>query len=227
MTDAAVVFDLDGTLFDTVPEIYDSVRLAAEESGVEVGAGADASRSYLGDGIRRFVKRALTGEHWGEPDPDLFEAVLARTLGIYEGMLLRRDSLYPTVAETLALLQEEGWRLGVATNKLERFTVPLLRRFLPSVRFGCVVCGDSLPTTKPDPGPLLHAAAGLGVAPSRAVMVGDSVADVNASEGAGFARMVLVSYGYHQRTGLEGLEADAVIGRMDELPEALVGMAVT
>lgn len=227
MPEAAIVFDLDGTLFDTVPEIYDSVRLAAGECDVSVGTGVDDSRSYLGDGIRRFVKRVLTGEHWGEPDPELFDAVLSRTLDIYGDMLLRRDSLYPTVADTLERLQGEGWRLGVATNKLERFTVPLLERYLPSVRFGSVVCGDSLPKSKPDPGPLLRAAEELGVDPSLAVMVGDSVADVKACEGAGYARMVLVSYGYHQRTGLAGLAADTVIDRMEELPEALAVMAVT
>ena len=220
MTESAIVFDLDGTLFDTVPEMYESARLAANERGVTIDADVEQVRGYLGDGITRFVKRVITGEHWAEPDKDLLEVVLGRTHSIYGDLLLRRDSLYPTVANTLALLQEQGWRLGIATNKLEKFTLPLLREFLPEIRFGSVVCGDSLARTKPHPDPLERAAQELGVPASRAVMVGDSIADLNAAQAAGFAMMVVVSYGYHQRTGLDALEADIVIDCMDQLPEA-------
>lgn len=224
MAEAAIVFDLDGTLFDTVPEMFDSVHLAAKELDVKIDSSIDQARGYLGDGITRFVKRMITGDQWAEPDEDLLRQALDKTMDAYDKLLLRRDSLYPNVAGTLAGLQEQGWKLGVATNKIERFTRPLLERFLPEVDFGCIICGDSLAKTKPDPAPLVHAARQLGVPPDRAVMVGDSIADVSATKAAGFALMVVVSYGYHQRTGLEALEADVVIDSMDELPGACAAL---
>ena len=224
---AAIIFDLDGTLFDTVPEMFDSVKVAASKQGISIDTDINEARSYLGDGIRRFVKRAITGQHWGEPDPAVFKSVLEETLRVHEGLVLRRNSLYPGVTGTLESLQQEGWRLGIATNKLERFTIPLLQKFLPSIKFGSVVCGDSLENGKPDPGPLRQAASELGVSPKRCAMVGDSVADVNATHAAGFAIMIVVSYGYHQRTGLKALKADKFIDRMDELPMALEALAVT
>ena len=219
MDNSAVIFDLDGTLFDTAPEKLSALRAALADVDLAGDINEEQARSYMGHGLVRFIKRAITKDHWAEPDHSQLQRVHKRMLFHYERLLLTRNSLYPGVIETLEQLQDKGWLLGMATNKLECFTRPLLHEFLPTIKFGAIVGGDTLASAKPDPGPLLHIARVLGIAPTQALMVGDSITDIKASQAAGYAATITVSYGYHQATGLAGLKSDYSIDSMYELGE--------
>jgi phosphoglycolate phosphatase len=124
------------------------------------------------------------------------------------------------VREGLDLLQAAGFRLGCVTNKAEQFTLPLLRDKGILDRFALVVSGDTLERKKPDPAPLLHAAAELDVTPGESLMVGDSRSDVKAARAAGF-RIVCMSYGYNHGADIRDEGPDAVLDRLDELPGLL------
>lgn len=218
MIGKALCLDLDGTLFDTVPEMCEAANQVLAELGLPLVAESDA-RDYVGDGLPRFMKRVLTGQIWGEPDDHVFQQSLLAVQESYSRLFLSRDCLYPGVAETLEMMQEAGWRLAVVTNKPERFAQPLLDAFLPKIQFGCAIGGDSGLPRKPSPAQLQEALRRLGVSPDEAVMVGDSIADAEASRSANVAAMVAATYGYHGRTGIDRLQADYHIASFIELPD--------
>ena len=212
----ALICDLDGTLFDTYPEIYAAVAAAARALGLALAADEEAARGFMGGGLSRFAKRVLTGEMDGEPDPEDHELLFGRAQREYERLLLSRDSLYAGVPATLRALREEGWLLAVATNKLAAFTRPLLERFLGDVDFACVRCRDSQPQAKPDPAMVHDILAQLGLAPAQVLFVGDTLVDVATARAAGI-RMVGVSYGYHPGEDARALGADHLIDGFAEL----------
>ena len=181
-------------------------------------------RNWVGNGVERLVRRALTGTLDGEPDPALFERAYPIFLDCYAENTSRRSRLYPGVKEGLDWLHAQGYPLGCVTNKAARFTEPLLRDLGIRDYFGIVVSGDSLPKKKPDPLPLRHAAEFFGAAPDRSLMVGDSISDVKAARAAGF-RIVCVSYGYNHGQDIREAQPDAVIDRLDELRGLLEGAA--
>jgi 2-phosphoglycolate phosphatase len=155
-----VLIDLDGTLVDSVPDLAFSVDLMMAELGRPTRGEAEV-RNWVGNGVERLVKRALTGTLDGEPDADEFERafpIFAETYAAHNG---ERSRLYPGVREGVEMLSQRGLRLGCVTNKAARFTEPLLDALGIADRFGIVVCGDQLPEKKPHPMPLLHAFAAL------------------------------------------------------------------
>ncbi|MBF2734929.1 MAG: HAD-IA family hydrolase [Betaproteobacteria bacterium AqS2] len=212
----ALICDLDGTLFDTYPEIYAAVAAAARGLGLELAADEQAARGFMGGGLSRFAKRVLTGEMDGEPDPEDHERLFKRAQLEYKHLLLSRNSLYDGVPETLRDLREEGWQLAIATNKLEMFTRPLLECFLGDIDFACVRCRDSQPQAKPDPAMVHDILARLGLAPVQALFVGDTLVDVATARAAG-VRMIGVSYGYHLGEDARELGADHLIDDFAEL----------
>jgi phosphoglycolate phosphatase len=124
--------------------------------------------------------------------------------------------LYPGVRDGLDYLKTAGYPLGCVTNKPAQFAEPLLRDLGVRDYFGIVVSGDTLPRRKPDPLPLLHAAAHFGVEPGDALMVGDSVSDVKAARAAGFA-IVCMTYGYNHGVDIRTAHPDAVIDSLVEI----------
>ena len=121
-------------------------------------------------------------------------------------------------------MRDAGYKLGCVTNKAAEFTEPLLKDLGIYDRFGIVISGDSLPKKKPDPMPLLHAAAHFGVPVEKSLMLGDSVSDVNAARAAGF-QIVCVSYGYNHGQDIRTAKPDAVIDSMVELEGLLESAA--
>ena len=226
MGDKAVVFDLDGTLFDTNPEITAAVTTAAREHGIEVKANRNELRGYMGNGLSRFIKRVMTGQRWAEPATELHAAMLNTAMENYGRIYLQRDSLYPYVANTLSMLQDAGWRLAVATNKLERFTLPLLAEFLGQIKFDCVICKDKVENPKPSPEPLEKILDLLQVGRETALIVGDSMVDIVAGKSAGYRATIAVSYGYHQGEDASDLGADYVIDEMRDLSGVLAQLDV-
>ena len=182
---AMVLIDVDGTLVDSVPDLAFCVDEMMRQLG-RPARGESAVRNWVGNGVERLVRRALVGQLDGEPSEADFDAAYPIFLELYAANTSKRSLLYPGVIEGLDYLMAQGYKLGCVTNKAAQFTLPLLSALGIRDRFGIVVCGDTLPVKKPDPGPLLHAAAHFGVAPEAALMLGDSKSDVAAARAAGF-----------------------------------------
>ena len=215
MSGGLALFDLDGTLVDSAPDIADAVDIALAALG-RAPLGEDRVRGMIGNGAVRLMHRALTGSHDGEAEPALHAAAYAHFVDAYQPRVFRRTHLFPGVREVLDALAARGWALGVVTNKPARFTVPLLAAAGIDACFAVTLSGDSLPTKKPDPAPILHAAAQTGTPLSRVVMVGDSITDLRAAQNAG-VRALCVSFGYHGGVDLAAEGAERVMDDMREL----------
>ncbi|MEW6693226.1 MAG: phosphoglycolate phosphatase [Pseudomonadota bacterium] len=212
-----VLFDLDGTLIDSVPDLAYCVDEMMKLLDMPV-RGEAAVRNWVGNGVERLVERALTNDLNGKPDAVLF----ARAMPIFNQLYLDNTSgrsfLFPGVKEGLEHVKSLGLRMGCVTNKAERFTVPLLKDLGVFDAFETVISGDTLPVKKPDPGPLFYAAGWFHCAPHEALMVGDSISDVKAARAAGF-NIVCMSYGYNHGEDIRNYHPDAVIDSMVELKE--------
>ena len=216
----AVVFDLDGTLVDTAPDLHAHLNALLAELG-RPGLALAEIRPLIGDGARALLQRGLAASGGLPAGADL-EALFLEFLTRYTAQPVRFGAVYEGVAAVLDALQAEGARLGVCTNKpqvpSERVLAALgLERYFP-----VVIGGDRLAVRKPDPGHLRAVLERLGARPARAVMVGDSATDLLTARAAGVA-CVLVSFGYTPVPAAE-LGADRVIDRMAALPDALAAL---
>lgn len=212
----AVVLDLDGTLLDTANDIAEAANRMLAELGREA-LPEETVKSYIGNGVSRLVKRALTGEMDGEPEPALFDHALEIFRKHYAGTLTATTRHYPGVTEGLEALKKAGFRLACITNKAERFTTPLLEAMGLTAFFEAVISGDTLAAKKPDPLPLRHLAERFGIPVEQVVLIGDSLNDVQAARAAG-CHVFCVPYGYNRTGHVSSLNPDRVI---DSLPEAL------
>ncbi|WP_374403470.1 phosphoglycolate phosphatase [Niveibacterium sp.] len=216
-----VLFDLDGTLLDTIPDLHEAARRMLEELGEPVRSIDEVTR-FVGRGIPNLVERCLTDGR-APRDAATIEAAVAvfrRHYGVVNGHSTR---IYEGVAETLAALQAQGIRMACITNKAGAFTLPLLDHMGLARFFGCVVSGDTLPVKKPDPAPLLHACDALGVSPTRALMVGDSANDALAAQSAGIP-VLLMTYGYSEGRAVDTIECDGLVSAFPGLLR-LIGRA--
>lgn len=219
---AAVLFDLDGTLVDSAPDLTTAInRMLADRQRSPMTE--DRVREWIGNGARKLVARALAGKRDIQSEPAETEAALARFFVHYTDCLVDKSVLYPGVHAGLKRLQALGLPLGVVTNKPGRFTVPLLEAMGLAEYFSVVVSGDTLPVRKPDPAPLLYAAEGLKVAIQRCIYVGDSVADRGAAEAAG-ALLVRVPYGYPGEVSAFAGHPQRLTLRVDELADQIDGI---
>lgn len=214
-----VLLDVDGTLVDTVPDLACSVDSMLEQIGLP-GRGENKIRNWVGNGIEKLVKRALTDDENGEPAEELFERAFPLFLEIYADNAARHSRIYPGVEDGLEYLKSKGYKLGCVTNKRTRFTEILLKSLGIYDDFAIVICGDTLPKRKPDPLPLLHAAEFFQVSPAVSLMVGDSVNDVGAARAAGF-NILCVSYGYNRGMDIKTANPDVVVDSLAELPRYL------
>lgn len=214
-----VLFDLDGTLVHSAPDLADAINLMRQEFGMAMYP-AERITCWIGNGMARLVKRGLTGECDGEPEAALFERGLESFKRHYAANLAVRTRPYPGMVDVLERLSKEGFTLGCVTNKIESFSRSLLEQLDLMKYFKTLVGGDTLATRKPDPLPLLHACAQCSVPPARTVFVGDSSADVNGARAAGMP-VIAVSYGYNQGGDVRALQPDAVVDSAAELPQYL------
>ncbi|MGW8248180.1 MAG: phosphoglycolate phosphatase [Acidiferrobacterales bacterium] len=214
-----VLIDVDGTLVDSVPDLAYCVDEMMQQLDMPVRGKANV-RNWVGNGVERLVRRALTNSLDGEPDDASFEKAYPIFLDLYADNTSKRSILYPGVKEGIAYLKSAGYKLGCVTNKAAQFTEPLLKDLGIYDNFSIVISGDTLPQKKPDPAPLLHAAEFFGVSPDDALMLGDSVSDVKAARAAGF-QIICMSYGYNHGEDIRTANPDAVIDSMAELPELL------
>lgn len=211
-----VLIDLDGTLVDSAPDLAFCVDETLKQLGLPP-QGLARVRDWVGNGVEKLMRRALSGDINGTPDETLFMRAMPVFLGLYERNIAQRSRLFPGIREGMTGLKAQGIMLGCVTNKIARFTEPLLQQLGVRDEFGIVVSGDTLPQKKPHPAPLLHAAQFFGVTPGDSLMVGDSVHDVEAARAAGF-QVACVSYGYNHGMDIRAAQPDAVIDSLLELP---------
>jgi phosphoglycolate phosphatase len=219
-TPQLLLIDVDGTLVDSVPDL--TLAVDAMMRALDLPErGEDSVRQWVGNGIDKLVKRALTNSLDGEPDEWLYDKAQPIFREFYSQYNGEYSRLYPGVKEGLNWLKTQDIQLGCITNKAERFSVPLLKMLGLHDDFGIIVSGDTLAVKKPDPAPLLHAAKHFGVAPADAMLLGDSQTDVEAAHNAEFGAVVCVSYGYNHGKDIRLAEPDAVIDSFAELSALL------
>lgn len=214
-----VLFDLDGTLVDSAPDLAAATNAMLAELGLAPIADDDVRR-LIGRGGRELVRRVLTGALGVAPDEASADVAYRSFADHYLATLDRATRLYPGVRAGLDALHEQGHALGCVTNKPARFTEPLLRALRLDAELEVIVCGDTLPVMKPDPAPLLHAAERCATAPAHCVMVGDTLTDIAAARAAGI-RAVWVSYGYSHGLDVAAVAPDATLDTLADITRAL------
>ncbi|MDF2641073.1 MAG: gph protein [Pseudomonas sp.] len=213
-----IMFDLDGTLVDSVPDL----AVAVDKMLVQLGrpkAGLDAVRQWVGNGAPVLVRRALANsiEH-SSVDDTLAEQALELFMKAYAEKH-EFTVVYPGVRETLKWLQKKGVEMALITNKPERFVAPLLDEMKLGRFFRWIVGGDTMPQKKPDPAALFFVMKMAGVPASQSLFVGDSRSDVQAAKAAGVA-CVGLSYGYNHGRPIEE-ESPALV--IDDLRKLIPG----
>jgi phosphoglycolate phosphatase len=214
---SAIVFDLDGTLVDSAPDLTNALNHALTAVG-RPSVSAKAVRGMIGDGIAVLVRRGLEATG-GLPGPDETEVAVASCLSYYEAHSHDNSHLYAGVATTLPELRSRGYRLAVCTNKPEVPARHLLDALGIAEYFDVVVGADTFAFRKPDGRVLDATLARLGEQADCAVMVGDSRNDALAAKGAQLP-FVLVSFGYVNASN-EELSPAAIVDHFDELPSCL------
>jgi phosphoglycolate phosphatase len=218
----AIVFDLDGTLIDSAPDLCAAANHILEAAGRPTVTVAAITR-MVGDGMPKLIERAFaaTGAPPTEAEmPALFRSFLAYYQDPGQAHL---TTAYPGVAETLAALRGRGLKLGICTNKSQEPSLGVLEKLGLGAYFDAVVGGDVAPRRKPDPAHPRATLKALGVTPDGALMVGDSPNDVQSGQAAGLP-VIAVSYGY-RRVSMAALGADAIIDRFADLLPAMDRLA--
>ena len=210
-----VLIDLDGTLVDSVPDLAWCVDETMKALNMPVRGEAKV-RNWVGNGVPRLIQRALIDQLDGEASESLYTQAAPIFMDLYTDNASKRSQLYPFVIEGLTWLKDQGIRLGCVTNKDEQFTLKILKDLGLFDFFEIVISGDTLPLKKPHPAPLLHGAEFFNVKPENAMMIGDSISDVNASRAAGFS-IVCMSYGYNHGVDIHTANPDVVIDTFAEL----------
>jgi phosphoglycolate phosphatase len=216
MPPSLVVFDLDGTLIDSAPDLAAAINAMLADLGCEPLSIAEVRR-MIGDGVAMLVARALAARQCAQVDPADASRVFMRH---YEADATSRTLCFPGAAEALRALRAAGVPLAVCTNKPARITATILDRLGLAHYFARVLGGDSLPFRKPDPRVLLALAEGFAARPDRTLLVGDSEVDAATARAAGVP-FVLMKHGY-RRGPLEEIPCLAALDGFAELP-ALVG----
>lgn len=212
---SAYLFDLDGTLIDTAPDIHAAANAALESFGF-VGIEIALTRQFVGMGGRVLLRRALVSQGVESLHDDRLEALYRAFLSHYNRHIAIKSRPYEGVTETLAQLRRLGIPLAVITNKLEGLSDKLLGEIGMRKSFELLIGLDSLSEHKPHPLPILHACERFGVGTSEVLFVGDSATDVACARAAG-CDVVCVDYGYSGGIAPEELGADRVIASFKHL----------
>ena len=222
----AVLFDLDGTLLDTIPDLHAATSAMLRELG-RPELPIDTIRSFVGRGIPNLVKRTLANalDVADDPEPppqaalDSYRRHYARENG-------RNVRVYPGVIEGLEAFKAKGIPLAVITNKAGAFTQPLLELTGLAKYFDVVVGGDRLPKPKPDPMALTWACGRLDVSPADTLFIGDSINDFLAGRAAG-CHVFLVPYGYNEDRDVHELACDAIVPTVIDAAQYIRKLQVT
>lgn len=213
MSAPIIVFDLDGTLVDTAPDLLDSLNHCLATVDMEPVKSEDINR-IVGFGSRVMIERAfaLRQRHLAEGQLDALQAIF---LDHYTANVPGRSKPFPGAIEAIERFQAAGYTTAVCTNKLEGMSLSLLEALGVIGHFKAICGGDTFPMRKPDPGHLLRTIAMAGADPERAVMVGDSRTDIDTAKAAGIP-VIAVDFGYTDRH-VSAFEPSRVISGFDEL----------
>ena len=212
----AVLFDLDGTLLDSAPDLASAANQLRLARGMQALPHA-RYRPFVGTGARGMLRIALDIA----PDAPHFEQLKEEFFTAYEQCMGQHSQLFDGVPRLLQVLQAHSKKWGIVTNKSERFTLPIVGSLNALAASGAVICGDTTAHAKPHPAPLLEAAKRLGVHPERCIYVGDDERDMVAARAAGM-QAVAAAYGY--LGGVDSVTAwspDAIIKSPVELMQLL------
>lgn len=210
----AAIIDLDGTLLDTAADLAAAVNAMLLAMG-RAALPVEQVASYVGKGVEVLVHRALTLSLDGRVPADSFAPAMQSFDAHYRRENGRHASVYPGVLEGLQAMRDAGLKLAVVTNKPIGFALPLLADTGLAQYFDLVVGGDTVARKKPDPMPMLHVCAQLGIAPEQVVAIGDSLNDALAARAAGMA-VLAVPYGYNEGRDARSLDVDAIVGTLFE-----------
>lgn len=213
-----IVFDLDGTLVDTAPDLLDSLNHCLEAAGVEQVGDRDMRR-FVGFGSRVMIERAFAARRRALA-PGQLDALQALFLRHYTAAMPGRSRPYPGVIEAIDRFRAAGYDAAICTNKLEGMSISLLRALGIADRFKAICGADTFTVRKPDPGHLVQTIARAGGDRRRAVMIGDSRTDIDTAKAAAIP-VIAVDFGYSDRPVRE-LAPSRIIAHFDELSVKMV-----
>ncbi len=217
----AILFDLDGTLIDSAPDLAAAVNATMKELG-RPPYDEETIRAWVGNGATTLIGRALSANRRIDPSLDkrVWNEALSLFMDRYRRRICDKTALYPDVEEVLRDLKDRGFKMGVVTNKPSEFVAPILEKLGIDAFFVTVLGGDDLPVKKPDPLPLVAAMERLGATPDTTVMVGDSQNDIIAAKRAGVSA-IGVTWGYNYGEDIAASGPDAVIDDFKALLDLL------
>ncbi len=212
-----VVFDLDGTLIDTAPDLIGTLNVVFAREGLPP-VPYDTARNLIGGGARMMIARGLEAEGRAATPAEL-ERLFRDFIAHYSDHIADRSRPFPGLVEALDALTADGWRFAVCTNKLEALSVLLLKQLGLAGRFAAICGQDTFGVQKPDPEILRRTVAAAGGALRRAIMIGDSLTDISTARAAGVP-VIAVDFGYTDRPVAE-FGPDRVISAFAQLPGAV------
>src|SRR5579871_1892688 len=216
-----IVFDLDGTLIDTAPDLIDTLNFTLARDGLPAVL-FDAARPMIGGGARGMIERALAAEGRDHSPADV-DRLYTLFVAYYAEHMADRSRPFPQLEVTLDRLAAQGHRLAVCTNKLERLSKRLLEIFHLARHFAAICGQDTFGVQKPNPQMFRATVARAGGQPERAIMVGDSVIDLHTARAANVP-MVAVDFGYAD-VPIATLGPDRVISSFAQLPAVIATLA--
>jgi phosphoglycolate phosphatase len=220
MPSPTIVFDLDGTLIDTAPDLIDTLNVIFAREGLPP-VPYEAARNAIGGGARTMIARGIETEGRTFSAQKL-EQMFAEFIEYYSEHVADRSQPFPGLIDALDSLAARGCRLAVCTNKLERLSVLLLRQLGLADRFAAICGQDTFGIQKPDPEILRRTVAAAGGTLERTVMIGDSNTDIRTARAAG-APVIAVDFGYSDRPIAE-FGPDRIINHFSQLPAAIVAI---
>jgi phosphoglycolate phosphatase len=220
MSRTTLVFDLDGTLIDTAPDLIDTLNVVFEREGVPLVPYEEA-RMLIGGGAKAMISRGLAAEGRNVDSAEL-EKLLADFIAYYSAHIADRSRPFPGLEDALDRLTSDGFILAVCTNKLEGLSRQLLNELKLAPRFAAICGQDTFGVQKPDPVVLRKTIAAAGGATEAAIMIGDSATDVLTARTAGIP-IIGVDFGYTDRPIAE-FRPDRIISRFNDLPDTISQM---
>ena len=220
MTDALAVFDLDGTLVETGPDLVDTTNVVLAEHGHPT-VEPETLHACIGLGARAMLEKALTISGTPVSSAEM-DRIFADYIVSYSGRIARLSRIYPEMAAALEALAEAGVAVAVCTNKREDLARTLLDALGLTARFVAITGGDTYPVCKPDPAHLINTIAAAGGSPRRTIFVGDSRVDRETARAAGIP-IVGVTYGYSD-VPMSELAPDRLLGPGDDVAAAILSL---
>lgn len=215
MQKSLIIFDLDGTLIDSVPDLADGVDAMLAHFG-KPPAGETLVRHWVGNGSVKLVERAMVWAGLSLDNLNLAHEIFLQKYAACHNKTVE----YLGVTDGLNQLLAKGFVLAICTNKPSQFLPAILDKMGWTGKFACIIGGDSLPVKKPNPAPLLHICQTLGVDNNHAIMVGDSTNDIIAGQQAGITTLAL-TYGYNYGEPISNSQPDEVFDDFGQLVDYL------